>query len=231
MKILILQTCDGKYYKPMLDVTQPIHEDYCKRHGYTYCRWDGIKHGPQDIPTFAVFNRIFLLKDICEGGEYDWVLYMDADCIITDKNRSVTEFLHNDFSIVACRGADDLPSNTYDINSGVLFFNMKHPKTKSLIDEWMSICMIKVTVSTDISSFQSKFDMLAIKGGHTSMTADQEMLHDVLKKDSSLAYIYKGKDHNIFNYEGKFIKQILRTGKNSVVERTEYLRKITETLI
>jgi len=137
MRILIIQTCDGKHYKPFLDLTQERHEAYCNLHGYEYMRYDGIFNGINDDPSFATFNRIYLLQDVYKNKKhFDWVFYIDADCIIKDINKSVDEFLDNDKLIVACRGASDSEENTYDVNIGVAFYNMRHPKMNYVLDKW-----------------------------------------------------------------------------------------------
>jgi hypothetical protein len=103
-------------------------------------RHDGIFNGMNDDPSFATFNRIYLLQDVYKNKtQYDWVFYVDADCIIKNINKPVDEFLHNDKLIVACRGASDSEENTHDVNIGVAFYNMRHLKMQYVLDKWQKM--------------------------------------------------------------------------------------------
>lgn len=213
-KVLILQTSDEVRYKPMIDATEELHRAYAARYDYDYARFTGIKRGTQSWN--ACFNRIFILQDLLTEGKYDWVLYMDADTVIVDLDQKLDEFLHEDHALVVCRGASDDPAVNWDINNGVAFYNMRHAHTPQIIFLWSKL----------LESF--------IVGGGleqepTAAYQDQDMLAGVLQhKFPSSAKVYRGDEHNKFNYDGPFIKQILRNHGKDLAERTVYLKALAK---
>jgi hypothetical protein len=223
MKVLILQTCDGHHYKPFLDLTQNIHEKYCNKHGYTFMRHDGIINGLNGDPSFATFNRIYLLQEIYKNKpEYDWVFYVDADCVIIDMNKTVDEFLHNDKLVVACRGGSDSETNTWDVNIGVAFYNMRHPKIQDVLNRW------QMMFENELNTFRNNTNINFSQSFDNSIQYldDQTMLHQILWEDSALAYVYIKERHNIFNYDGDYVKQILRDKINTLDSRIEKMKDI-----
>jgi hypothetical protein len=227
MKVLILQTCDGHHYKQFLDLTQSIHEKYCDKHGYTFMRHDGVINGLNNDPSFATFNRIYLLQEIyINKPEYDWVFYIDADCVIKDINKTVDEFLHNDKLVVGCRGANDSETNTHDINIGVAFYNMRHPKIQYVLNRWQTMFENDLNMfrnNTNIN-FSQKFD------DSSQYLDDQYMFHQILKEDSSLAYVYIKEKYNAFNYNGSYLEQILRDRRNTLGSRIERMKDIIKNI-
>jgi hypothetical protein len=217
----MLTTCDGPRYGPMIDTTEKLHKRYAAKHGYDYERFDGVVRGFK--PWHATFNRIYLLQKTIERGGYDWVLYMDADSVIIDMNRSLDEFLDDRYAIVSCRGSSDDPNVTWNLNIGVSFFNLRHEHTPVIISMWRQLYE---SVSDDVLKGEQEgvFDDLC---AHVN---DQDMLCLILfKQFRDAAKVYRGEEHNAFNYEGPFIRQILRNGrKNTVAERVTELRALVD---
>jgi hypothetical protein len=220
-RVLLLTTCDGERYKPMIDATEELHKRYARKHGYDYKRYDGVVRGFK--PWHATFNRIYLLQHLVAEGVYDWVLYMDADAVIVDFNQSLTEFLDDRYAIVSCRGSSDDEQITWSLNIGICFFNLKHPHTKLIINKWR---MIYENVPDDVLKGEKEgvFDDLC---AHIN---DQDMLCVILFQEfRGAAKIYRKEQHNRFNYDGPFIKQIIRNGKgNTVADRLEEINRLVD---
>lgn len=62
---------------------------------------------------------------------------------------------------------------------------------------------------------------------------DQAMLHSVLEsyQDSRICYNYHGDQCNVFNYDGNFIHQQLRTKDKTLKDRTEYIKNLMEQIL
>lgn len=222
-RVLILQTSDGARYKPLLDATEAHHRAYARRRGYDYARFDGVKRGAK--PWHAAFNRIYLLQDLLKAREYDWVLYMDADAVVVDPARGVERFLDDSKAFVACRGATDDPRIWYNVNNGVAFFNMRHPATPGILDAWRRLYE-RVPMAVLEAEPEGVFDDV------TKHVNDQDMLSAALVRTPALQHaikVYRGEEHNAFNYHGPFIQQILRAEVAGLEARLRKLRQLVAT--
>jgi hypothetical protein len=75
-RLLILQTSDGKSaYSEMLDKTRGVMVGYATRWEYDYLRWDGTIRGKKQWQ--ATYNRAYILTELLEKTDYEWVLFMD----------------------------------------------------------------------------------------------------------------------------------------------------------
>lgn len=81
-------------FKPLIDISKPIHEAYCKKHGYSFHL--------KEVPQYEVYNGLEKLNqilEVCEDG--DIALVMDADAIVTNFNYNIEDFLKEgkDFAV------------------------------------------------------------------------------------------------------------------------------------
>ena len=209
LRILVLQTCDGPNYGPLLDYSQPKHEAYCRKHGYDYMRWDGLKKAQGNYPGFAIFNKIYLLKEILKTTTYDWVVYLDAAAIILDTERPMEEFLHlNKVMVSSSISAED--KNICDISFSL--YNMNHPKLQILLDEWQQ------SFETNLERDKTN----QFKNGWPNFKSynDLLLLNDILKKKQSYAFLYN------YNYFTNFIGVIKRQRNMPVKTRLELLQEL-----
>lgn len=223
MKIILLQTCDGSRYSRLLDVTESINRLYAAEHGYAYHRYDGILLGCQ--PWHATFNRIPLLRKLQPST--DWVLYLDADAYIHDTSRSIADFLRDrghggDRLLYACRGAQDDDPHTWDINAGVMLWNMRHPDAGRVLEMWED--RIRPKYLTETSQWKDQ--------------NDQTILHDLLRDlgpdaRQRLLSVGIGEDgHNDMNYGGPFIRQLLNLHNGVMDARVAEAQKaLTRTVL
>lgn len=219
--ILILQTTDGVQnspYKKMVDLTQPYHIQYCTRYHYQYRRYDGICFGTKEWN--ATFNRIFLLNDILTNEiQIDWVLYIDADCILCNQEMELESFLDSNYAIIACAGNSDLTLPDWCVNIGIAFYNMKHRWIQRILKEWKSRFFAEALRKQCLQD-----DTLAFINSQNRL-CDQTLLHSVLARclleTPSICKSFKGRHTTAFNYNGTFIKHFLRSRKS--FETTEEL--------
>lgn len=73
-------------FKPLIDISKPIHEEYCRVHGYSFHL--------KEVPEYGVYDgldKLSQILEVCEDG--DIALVMDADAIISNLNITVESFL------------------------------------------------------------------------------------------------------------------------------------------
>ena len=69
-------------FKPLIGISRPIHEEYCRLHGYSFYL--------KEVPEYGVYNGLEKLNqilEVCEDG--DWAFVMDADSVITNLNLAI----------------------------------------------------------------------------------------------------------------------------------------------
>jgi len=76
-------------FKPLIDITKPIHEAYCNKHGYQLHL--------KEVPEYGVYNGLEKLNQILEVcKEGDVALVMDADAMLTNMDITIESFLEDD---------------------------------------------------------------------------------------------------------------------------------------
>jgi len=223
--VLILQTCDGTRYKPLLDLSEKASQKYAEAHGHAYKRFDGIILGT--MPWHAAFNRIYLIEEELKNKQYDWVLYMDADTYFAGLEMSLLPFItKRNYAILACRGRSNDPSIFWDINNGVVFYNLKHPALPFIIETWKQKYE-SVPLEARNNADQKMFECM---GGHLN---DQSMLHEILHGFYfPVSYNYQGIHYNAFNYDGPLIRQILRNpAETTLDDRIREMEKNVENVL
>ena len=223
-KVIIIQTSDGVRYKPMMDITEALHRKYCQRWGYEYRRFDGIKRGFK--PWHAAFNRIYMVLELLAEGTYDWILHMDADGVIVDIHKSLSEYLDPGFALVACRGSTDDPNVTWNVNNGIMFINARHPDTRAIFEIWKRLYE---NVKDDVLQGEPE----GIFMDCSKHVNDQDMLCLILFQERfrKAAKIYRGEQHNAFNYGGPFIRQIIRGLNNTTESRIDEIRRLVTEIL
>lgn len=207
VELTILQTSDAFKYSRMLRATSRTAIEYCRRHGFAYESFIGIKrgfHGAQ-----AAFNRIFLLEELADRGYQGWALYMDADAYIYDLDFDLRAYLadkQDRAAIMATIPGETIP---WHINSGVLFFNLGHPQAITLIADWKRRFM--ALPDERLRNLLSVWD-------HEN---DQTMLYNALNEDPVLRAAVVFEDASVFNHhEARFIRQFLNSLDSDIESRT-----------
>jgi len=172
-------------------------------------RWDGLKKAQSNYPGFAVFNKIYLLKEILKTELYDWVVYLDAATIILDLERPIEDLLHlNKVMVSSSISAED--KNVCDISFSL--YNMNHPKLQILLDEWQQ--SFETNLERDKTN-QFKNGWPNFKGYN-----DRFLLNEILKKKQSYVFLYD------YNYFTNFIGIIKRQRNMTVKTRLELLQEL-----
>jgi hypothetical protein len=82
-------------FKNVADITVPVMREYADRHGYTL-----TVHEDRPITRSIVWDRYEILSQ--EIKNYDWVVHMDADVLITNLHIRLEEFFRGDLVISEC---------------------------------------------------------------------------------------------------------------------------------
>jgi len=219
-KLKVIQTSDPTVYKPLLDITSELNEARCKKLGIAYEKYCGIKRG--DCPMFANFNRIYLLLEHLDK-EFDWILYMDADAMITNPlfNPYSVILPDKDKGFIFCTGGK-YPK--WDVNDGVFFCNLRHPEVRKVLLQWKN-------------DFESAQEVCQVNSwaeyhkGHGCQWYLQQILKKYYNKSNYNWWkTYMKPNHKVFNYDGPNIKQILRPPsgefnlENRIKVASEYMK-------
>jgi hypothetical protein len=136
MKIVLFQSCDGPGFAAVLDATARANREFCRRHDVEYRRFMGLKRGLW--PWHACFNRLYMLKELIDEGHAGWALHIDGDAYVCELNFPIRDYLAgiaHKAGVAVLSGATDA---YWDINNGVLFFNLGHPTAIAMVNEWIS---------------------------------------------------------------------------------------------
>ena len=203
----ILQSCDVGYFL-LLDATAPTNQAYASAHGYSYRHFVG---NLSPIPHTANFNRYYMLREEIKSGEHHWALWMDADAIVVDHTKSLETIIERTPGkmLIACRGGTN---GDYDINNGVFLLNLRHPLAGDLVETVIRYCE---HLDARDSSFRD----------------DQYVVHHWLRAQRNesgtieIVKCYTNDEYNLFNYDGSFIRHVLRY-HGSIPERAHELQRL-----
>jgi SAM-dependent methyltransferase len=214
--IVFMQTADDRLYKNMLDVSSITNIEYCRRNGFRYESYVGIKSGA--APWMASYNRIFMLQELVQRGHRGWVIFADADAFVVDLSFDVLDYLdeNSDYCLIGASGGSDAPWN---LNSGILFINLADPIGRAFVADWMTRFRIDVPLDY-LADASAKWD---------EYPNDQDIMYQCIKHVPGLMAKTKREDPAIFNYtSGRFMWQAIRTPERDVASRIEIIRsKVT----
>jgi hypothetical protein len=209
-RILFMQTADSKDYRSLLEITSENVESYCCKHDFDYMSYAGIVRGY--YPWHATFNRIPLLHSLATSGFSGWVCYLDADAFVADLSFDLRVYLEsqNDTALIAAPVGQ---SFWWAVNAGVLLLNLGHPLGRDIARNWYRA----FSAITD--------DELRAAVDWSTAVDDQNLLHQVLRATPNLEkHMVVDRAHpSLINYEGRFIKQVLRAD-GSFEQRKDRLR-------
>lgn len=108
MRYKILSLC-SKEYAPLAEVTWPGKQSYADWHGYT-----AVNITPETGDHYG-FQKLQLLINDIVAGDYDWVIWMGADVLITNPNIELSEIANQ------AKGADlIIATDAHGINTDVM---------------------------------------------------------------------------------------------------------------
>ena len=216
MKVTFLQSADRIEYRRLIEVTSLTLREYCSTHGTDYHQYLGIKVGSK--PWQAALNRIPILKSYVDEGYRGWIIYLDADAYIADLDFDIWSYLkdRSHFAVIAAPSGV-LPPRWWDINNGVVAFNLGQPATLTLINRWHE----RLKMNSD--------EALENEAAWGEVVDDQDILHESLKEQPELEPLLLRDDGPgaVFNWDNRFIRQRVRltgtlatrvSGLNAMVE-------------
>jgi hypothetical protein len=165
-RLLLAQYSAYGNYARLLELTAPMNKEYARRWNHDLVILQGTT---MLVPTDqnctpqeerSRFNKVTLLQmALTKRDIYDQLLILDADAMMYDLEYDVTRLLllmtttkttivaattqQNTSSfpmLVAQRVHDYDPSNTWNINNGVMLWNLHHPLTESTTKAWEQAC-------------------------------------------------------------------------------------------
>lgn len=207
MDIVFLQTADPFRYKRMLDATARTVTEYCRRHGFGYESYVGVKRGY--FPWHATFNRMFQFRELLDRGFTGWAIYLDADAYIYDLDFDLRSYLsdkaHHAGVMTTIPGAP----HPWCINAGVIFLNLGHERGQEIAARWL-----------DRYSQISNARLRTMEVWHDG-ESDQSMLFDLLLQEPSIRAAVHYEDISLINsYDARFIRQFLRSLSPDLGDRT-----------
>jgi hypothetical protein len=225
IKLLILQAGGvvmTPEYRDAITLTSNVNSEfaYLKKIDYLLLKANTFGNESWGEP----FNRLYALGWLLEASTsrtYDWVLYLDADAFVSNPSFDVLGMIRDHYqqSFIFCMGSE---SHYIEINNGVFFANLKHPKTRQVIigcleylDTWRHRA-ISIDVKDKLN--WEKF---------IPMLDDQSLMRQQFEIDSHepshvLPYlkVFHGDNKSLFNYVGgPNIQHYLRAcGANRFIE-------------
>nr|WP_053000119.1 methyltransferase domain-containing protein [Sphingomonas sp. Y57] len=195
--VVFLQTADAEHYAPMLAITAAGVREYCRRHGFGYESFLGVKRGFH--PWQATFNRIPMLEELVARGFTGWAVYLDADAYIQDLDFDLTAYLADKGDRAAIFATSGVTGEHWDVNAGVALINLGHPLGRELVARW--------SAAFAAHSDETLREAAEWMGGGN----DQDLLHDILRQDEAIARAVLVEPMTLLNGpRARFIRQQLR---------------------
>jgi len=132
---IVIRTSDHNAHAQMLDATHPNVAEFCRRHKLELREFRGLKRGLWD--WHACFNRLYMFEELIAEGHSGWVIYLDADAYIVDLNFAIADYLDSNSGYAGILVHSGATPEHWDINNGVMLFNLGHPITSLIIRDWI----------------------------------------------------------------------------------------------
>jgi len=116
MKICIATLFD-KGYNKIAEITTPNMAQYARKHGYDFL---ASMRKYDDRPT--AWQKIPLIYDLLNS--YDWVVWLDIDCLIVDFSYKLEDFIDENYSLIL--------GYSHQIETGVFFIKNADASRKIL---------------------------------------------------------------------------------------------------
>lgn len=194
MDVVVLQSCDPYAYFDLWLESSATARALCRRSRAHYQALVGLKRGTRD--WHASFNRIDMLAELLDQGFRGWALWIDADAWVQDVRFPLREYLQDkgEYAFIGALGA---PADTlyWQMNNGVLFYNLAHPAARELIAAWLA----------RLDAFE-----LGEHDWRDAVQNDQSMFHDLLAARPHYAPFVRHEDRSLINSpHASFIRQAL----------------------
>jgi predicted phosphatase len=226
-RLLMVQSAGFGTYAQLLELTAPLNKAYARKWGHSFLVLQGSvvslaeerrRHctPPEHRSTH---NKMQLLKfGIALKDHYDYLLILDADAMIYDWDRDVSDLMPPTHllaanRVVAKKGVKKRA--TWKINAGVTLWNLHHPYAADLADAWVHAAV-------------------GFMNGRSNNQGDQLFLYHVLKNNASMeeqVYAFNRE----FNYnKATVIKHVKRPaltyeiGETALEARAHVIQQFTK---
>ena len=205
IKVLIAQYDFGNFnnsYAEIIAITSKINKAYAHKYNHDYLLARGIFIEVEDHPDFAkgkvaagsTSNKVGILEYALQHPDKDWdyVLVIDADAMVCDFERDIGliyNMTHE--SLIAHRVLKATGEKSFDINAGVILWNLKHPQTQQIVKQW---------------------DGMIHEVFRKRVGEDQEALHKVLHRIPARQRPVRAIRHDFQYSEGTVVKHFIRPG-------------------
>jgi hypothetical protein len=139
-------------YAEMLEMTAPINKAYARKwnqdlvvlQGTAYTR--PIDKNCTPPGRRVTLNKIaLLLRALERKDQYDQFLLLDTDALMYDFETDVTTLLSDEDMVAAERVKQkDGGNRTWNINAGVMLWNLHHPLSQKVIRAWKRVALRSV---------------------------------------------------------------------------------------
>ena len=92
----------------------------------------------------STYNKIAILELALSKTEYDGLLILDADAMMYDFSRDITDLLSANTVVVAHKTNNSEGAHTGSINVGVTLWNLRHQLTTYVAQRWKSNCFRRI---------------------------------------------------------------------------------------
>jgi predicted phosphatase len=225
-RLLMVQSAGFGTYSQLLDLTAPVNKAYARRWGHTFLILQGsLVYLAEERKTNctppehrSTHNKMQFVKfGLTLRDHYDYLLILDADAMIYDFERDISDLmpptcLFAANRVVAKKGVKKRA--TWKINAGVTLWNLHHQYTAAVADQWTHAAV-------------------GFMNGRNNNQGDQLFLYHVLKNNASMEeQIYSlGKE---FNYnKATVIKHVKRPaltyeiGQTALDSRAQVIEQFT----
>jgi hypothetical protein len=215
VEIVCLQTADPFAYYEMLYESSKTVRLYCKHKGIIYHSYIGIKRGY--FSWHASFNRIYMIKEMLDGGFRGWILYVDADAYIANLKFDLAGYLNDKHGYAMILRPGAFTGEFCDVNIGVMLVNGASERARWLVDQWLSAFL------------QVPDDSLKRASDWGSIAHDQELFQKILSDNPDHEpFILKDLTQTLHSGpEGggaAFIEQVIRAVTGDEQERQRIIR-------
>ena len=129
-KTLIYQAADRLYW-PQMQATHALRSAYAAAHNYTLVITDSPEPG---LPAGRVnLNRIWRTIAEAAADQYDVLVWLDSDAVIVTR-QPIELITRGSAAIHVCHSGSTRAD--WDVNDGVLFVELRHPRLPELMCTW-----------------------------------------------------------------------------------------------
>lgn len=121
-KICIVTGYDSNYHE-LVKVSLPNYIEYCNIHSVDL----HISKKNSDVHVHYGWNKFHILKEILPN--YDWVIWMDADCVFVNKQKDIRSLIDENYSLIIGNNTnppDWYTEDTSYIENGVFLLKNDH---------------------------------------------------------------------------------------------------------